>query len=162
MTVQARIEDNQEEERLKILECSTQGDKRFSALCAKVTINGETKSIENWYQLSKRFSGKKPIHFKQAKQWQYTKGKPTSFVFLGNEYEIKYLSSLYEVLWVKYFDANPDLLKYAKQFDGFSDRFRTPKTINCQADVIRDIVKYGREHVINRNREFLEMVRNQA
>lgn len=38
----------------KVLECSTRGDKRFSAFCAYITTNGKTDSIEHFYQNSKR------------------------------------------------------------------------------------------------------------
>lgn len=33
----------------KYLECSTKGDKRYSAFCAQITINGKTDSIEHFY-----------------------------------------------------------------------------------------------------------------
>ena len=53
------------------LECSTKGDKRFSALCAKI----DGYSIEERYQLSKRFLYKKnilrPENYKQAKYWLF-------------------------------------------------------------------------------------------
>lgn len=38
---------------VKILECSTAGDKRFSAFYAKVSVNGKFDSIENHYQWTK-------------------------------------------------------------------------------------------------------------
>lgn len=41
----------------KVLECSTKGDTRFSALCAKIEVNGVFDFIEDHYQLSKRLMG---------------------------------------------------------------------------------------------------------
>ena len=38
-----------------ILECSSKGDKRFSALYAKVSVNNVLDTIENHYQKSKVF-----------------------------------------------------------------------------------------------------------
>lgn len=145
---------------MKILECSSRGDKRFSALYAKVTINGKTQSIENWYQLSKDFNGKRPKSFKQAKHIQHLGYKPTSFWFKGKEYDIKHLSSFYELLWVSYLNKNPDLVEYAKGFDDFSDMFKNKNTINCQADTIRDYIKKGKGYLINKHKEFIELVKN--
>lgn len=39
----------------KILECSRAGDSRFSAMIAKVAVNGVDNIIENHYQKSKVF-----------------------------------------------------------------------------------------------------------
>lgn len=33
----------------RVLECSSRGDKRFSALYAKLKIKGVTHTIEEWY-----------------------------------------------------------------------------------------------------------------
>lgn len=141
--------------KIKILECSTKGDKRFSALCAKVTMFGKTQSVENWYQLSKNFNGKKPKSFKQAKYIQHLGYKPTSFYVNDSEFDIKYLSSWYKILWIKYLDSNPDLVEYAKQFDDFHDVFKNKNTINCQADIIKQYIKEGRRSLINECDEFI-------
>lgn len=39
---------------MKVLECSSKGDKRLSAFYAKINLFGNYNSIENHYQLSKR------------------------------------------------------------------------------------------------------------
>ena len=38
----------------KVLDCSIRGDRRYCSLFATVTIHGKEKSIEEWYQDSKR------------------------------------------------------------------------------------------------------------
>ena len=135
---------------MKNLECSTAGDKRFSAFHAKVNVFGKVDSIENHYQLSKRFGNEIPRHWKEAKG-----KKPTHFVIGDKEYDLNHLSSFYRLLWVKYLDANPDLVEYAKGFDTFSDMFKG-KSINCQADVIRDYVKRGRKYVLDKCIDLIE------
>lgn len=112
---------------MKNLECSSRGDKRFSALYAKV--NGH--SIEHWYQSCKRdSSGNIP-----------GKGKHVDHVIWKNiKYPASKLSEIYEKLWRLYFKQNPELLEYAAQFDTFTDMFKG-KSINSQADVIAKIVK---------------------
>lgn len=144
---------------MKILECSSKGDIRFSALGAKVTMHGMNQTIENWYQLSKNFNGKRPKSTNQAKHIQHLGYNPTSFFIFDNEYDIKYLTAWYELLWVKYLDKNKELIEYARQFDDFHDVYRNKNTINCQADVIRDYIKKGREFIINKHSEFIELIR---
>ena len=144
---------------MSTLECSSKGNKNFSALYAKVTIKGKTQSIENWYQLSKCFTGKRPKSFNQAKHIQHRGYKPTSIFIFDKEYDIKYLTAWYELLWVKYLDKHPELVEIAKQYDNFSDMFRNKNTINCQADIIRDYVQKGRKYIIEKHSEFIELLR---
>lgn len=116
----------------KILECSTKGDKRYSAFCAYITINNKTDSIENFYQNAKR----------TADGSVAGKGKEFSYFicpFCGERFPAEEVSNLYKGLFIVYYNKNPHLVEYARQFDGFNDIFRG-KSKNCQADVIRDIV----------------------
>ena len=46
---------------MKILECSSRGDKRFNALYAKVKVFGFEDSIENHYQRCKRDKNGNPV-----------------------------------------------------------------------------------------------------
>lgn len=46
---------------MKILECSSKGDKRFSAFYAKIKVFGIYDSIENHYQNCKRDSNGRPV-----------------------------------------------------------------------------------------------------
>jgi hypothetical protein len=84
---------------MKILECSSKGDTRFSAFYAKVDVSGVYDSIENHYQLSKRFgSDAKPKHWKECKG-----RKPSHFMIGSHSYDLCYLSLWYKSLWLKYF-----------------------------------------------------------
>ena len=118
---------------MKILECSSKGDKRFSAFYARVSIKGVEKSIECWYQYAKRDEyGKVP-----------GKGKKVAYMinpFNGHKLPATCLSDFYTCLWIRYFTTHPELLEYAKGFDEFNDMFRG-KCVNCQADIIRECVK---------------------
>lgn len=137
---------------MKILECSSKGDKRFSAFYAKVTAFGRFDSIESHYQLSKRFGEFVPL------SWSDAKGKsPTHIELNGRCYNLEMLSQWYKLLWVRYLDNNPQLVEYASQFDEFNDIFKG-KSINCQADVVRQYVKKGRESVINDCLELMNML----
>jgi len=142
---------------MKNLECSSKGDKRFSAFYAKVKVNNKISSIEEIYQLSKIQIVNGVIKcFYNIKD---VKGKKVDgFVVNGKIYEAKYLTQWYNLLWVKYLDNNKDLVKYASEFDSFSDMFRG-KAINCQADVIEKYVKEGREVVIKECKKLLDLMR---
>lgn len=118
----------------KILECSSRGDRRFSALFATVTIKGKEQSLEEWYQNSKRTAdGKKA-----------GKGKPFDHIvcpFTGAKLPAEQASNLYKGLWITYLNKNHDLVAYASTFDEFHDMFKGKNTVNCQADVIAAYVR---------------------
>ena len=115
------------------LECSSKGDKRFSAFYASVIINGKIASIERWYQNAKR----------DANDSIPGKGRRVAYMinpFNGHKLPASCLSDFYKTLWIRYLNAHPELLEYASKFDTFTDMFRG-HCINCQADVIAECVK---------------------
>jgi hypothetical protein len=115
----------------KVLECSSKGDRRFSAMYARVEAFGIWDTIENHYQKCKR----------TATGGSVRKGQPVDHMVLnGRKFSAFMLTDWYRLLWIKYLDRNPSLVEYAKQFDEFTDMFRGKNTINCQADVIRAYV----------------------
>lgn len=135
----------------KVLECSSKGDKRFSAFYARVNVFGKWDSIENHYQLSKRINDFVPV------TWRDVKGKkPTHLNINGKDYPSKYTQAFYEIMWVKYLDTHPELVSYAKQFDEFTDMFKSRNAVVCQADVIRDYIKLGRQYILDKHKEFIE------
>ena len=139
---------------IKILECSSKGDKRFSAFYAKVKIYNRYDSIENHYQLCKRFGDIIP------KTWRDAKGKKPSHINIdGKDYDVKYLSMFYKLLWVKYLNNNPNLIEYAKQYDEFNDIFKGKNSLNCQADVIRQYIKEGKQSILNECAELIAMLK---
>lgn len=153
---------------MKVLECSTKGDKRFSALNAKVLVkvNGIElfDSIEVHYQNAKEYLNEfgdfvKAKDWKEAKHWQHKRQKPVRLNINGVILPLEYLSQYYKTLWVKYLDANPSLVDYAKQFDDFTDFYRTEQTMNCQADVIKQYVKEGRNSVLLDCQPFLHALK---
>ncbi len=102
------------------LECSTAGDKRFSAFCARLECYGG-ESIEAIYQ------GAKIIDGLAGRSIQYAKGKTAS-----NQKELK---KLYWTLWSKYLDENPELMDVLVEAKGLSDKFGQAGR-NCQATVL--------------------------
>lgn len=140
----------------KNLECSSKGDKRFSAMYAKVSFNGEIDSIENIYQSVKykKPSGKRLDPYIPCKKGE----KVDKIIINGISLDPKYLTPFYNLLWIKYLDSNPELVEYAKGFDTFSDMFRG-KSINCQADVIERYVKEGREGMLSEAQEFINLIK---
>lgn len=97
------------------LECSTLGDKRFSAFCAHV--NG--KSIEEQFQAAKIFEdGTTGLH------WRLAKGR-----VCVNQVEV---SKLYSELWNQYISENPHLLEILQHQTGLADSYGKPGHV-CQA-----------------------------
>jgi hypothetical protein len=87
------------------LECSSKGDKRFSAFYA--IVNGH--SIERRYQTSKKFGPGVRL------KWNERQGlKPTNPVFCR---------AVYGALWDVYIHANPELLDVLRAAPGLSDVF---------------------------------------
>ena len=112
----------------KVLECSSKGDKRFSAMFAQVKAFGVMDTIENHYQKCKRDADGNPVK----------KGQPVNhIVLIRRNFSAEMLTPWYRMLWIKYLDQNPELVAHAKQFDEFTDMFRSSNMINCQADVIK-------------------------
>lgn len=87
------------------LECSSAGDKRFSAFYAQV--NG--KSIEEQFQSAKRFSGSASINWRQNKARR-----------ADNPVEC---AQLYTRLWDQYIDENPKLLRVLIEATGLADMY---------------------------------------
>ena len=111
------------------LECSSKGDRRFSAFFAKIKKRG-WKSIEEIYQSSKRFENGLRCY-----NWRDAKGrKPVNL----DECKL-----LYSVLWDEYFDENPDLLKEIMKYRGFTDMFGESGSV-CQAtEIYRKYMENG-------------------
>lgn len=100
------------------LECSSKGDKRFSAFYAKLKLYGG-KSIEEVYQASKIFEdGKTNL------TWREAKGK--------KPINVEYCKEYYSYLWKLYIWENSALLQILKQASGLSDVFGQ-KDHCCQA-----------------------------
>ena len=105
------------------LECSSKGDKRFSAFYAKVN----SKSIEDQYQAAKIFEdGSTGLTWRQAKG-----RKPTN---------LEEVNKLYKELWRQYLIEHPALLRGLKQASGLSDIFGQ-EGHNCQATTLWELKK---------------------
>lgn len=140
---------------MRVLECSSKGDKRFSAFYARIFINGSYDCIENHYQLSKRVNDFKPG------KWQDVKGiKATHFVINNVVVPSKYEEAFYNLMWLKYLDQCEPLVKFAKKFDDYNDMFRENNSRVCQADAIREYIKHGREFMLDKYKEFIEFAKN--
>ena len=111
------------------LECSSKGDKRFSAFYAKIQreelaenniwMPAEGKSIEELYQAYKIFEdGSTGLTWKEAKG-----RKPVN---------IEACRKFYSNLWEIYIKQNPELLEVLKQASGLSDMFGQEGHV-CQA-----------------------------
>lgn len=120
----------------KVLECSSKGDKRFSALYAKIDVNGVFDSIENHYQKSKVFLSE-DNKLIQYDDWRVSKGKlPVAFNISGYYLPIRFGAMYYSLLWYKYLKANPSLDKVLEQFEVYHDIFKSKNSYVCQADII--------------------------
>jgi hypothetical protein len=102
------------------LECSSKGDKRFSALHARIKARGN-KTIEELYQASKVFpDGSTGLG------WREAKGR-TDCVNMGD------CRMLYSILWREYIVENPELNLILNKASGLSDVFGQPGHA-CQAE----------------------------
>lgn len=99
------------------LECSSRGDKRFSAFCAHVNRYGGT--IEQLYQARKRFADGST-----GLTWREAKGRHP----INREFCEKW----YAHLWDQYMWENKHLLPVLKSATGLSDMFGQPGRM-CQA-----------------------------
>jgi hypothetical protein len=91
------------------LECSTKGEKRFSAFCARISKRCG-KTIEEIYQAAKIFDDGST-----GKTWREAKGRESV-----NKKEV---AILYSQLWDEYIEENPQLLEILKIVSGLSDIF---------------------------------------
>lgn len=113
------------------LECSSRGDKRFSAFCAYV--NGKT--IESQYQAAKIFEdGSTGLHWRKAKGRRAVNHEETS--------------ELYDDLWRKYLNEHPSYLKFLQEQSGLSDVFGRPGGV-CQATTLWKLSRKRKEEVKN-------------
>lgn len=121
------------------LECSSAGDKRFSAFFAM--LPGE-QSIETIYQAAKVFpDGRTGLHWKEAK------GK--------TPVNLKEVQALYSQLWDEYIDAHPELHQVLLDAKGLSDQFGQPGRV-CQATELWRIKnRLHRERVFELSRNWL-------
>lgn len=100
------------------LECSSKGDKRFSAFYARLRVYGN-KSIEEIYQAAKVFEDGET-----GLSWREAKGR-----IPVNQDEV---TKLYSKLWDQYIWENQHLLEVLKQYNGLSDMFGQKGHV-CQA-----------------------------
>lgn len=109
------------------LECSSKGDKRFSAFHAR--LKGpelwKGKSIEELYQAQKIFEDGTT-----GLSWREAKGK--------KPVNVDECRKLYQVLWRRYFNENPELNAVIYEYNGFSDIYGQEGHA-CQAEEIYNI-----------------------
>ena len=126
---------------MKILECSTAGDKRFSAMVAKVSVNGVVDTIENHYQKSKVFLDEGGNLYTVNNSKEAKGKKPVAFKINNYYLPLSYGAMFYDLLWYKYLKANPELEVVLEQYDDYSDKFKSKVAYNCQAVSIRKYMK---------------------
>lgn len=91
------------------IECSSAGDRRFSAMFARIRGRGN-KTIEAIYQGAKVFScGATGLSIKEAKGKRPINGRE--------------IHALYSTLWDEYIQENPHLIAVLREATGLCDRF---------------------------------------
>lgn len=151
---------------IRSLEVSSKGDKRFSALYAKVNVSGKYDSIENHYQLSKVFLNKMTGehcrfgNFKQVKHIQRRdEYKLIGFIVNGKMLDVSYLTGWYKALWLKYFLKNQSLINVIMSYDNFTDMFTSVNTINSQVDICKQIRYKGLSSLKDDCMDFINQLR---
>lgn len=125
-----------------ILECSSSGDKDFSALYTKVSVNGKLDTIENHYQNAKVFLDKHGnfIHNQSFKKVKGT--RPLAFYISGYYLPVRFGAQFYSLLWYKYLKNNKSLENEKLiNYDDYNDCKKTDNYFVCQADVIREYMQ---------------------
>lgn len=113
-----------------ILECSSKGDRRFSAFYARIK-RYDNRSIEELYQAAKVFpDGSTNLSIKEAK------GKVCV--------NIESLRGYYTRLWEEYLNENPHLYIVLSRYNGCSDIFGQKGNV-CQAGVLYQILCHMKE-----------------
>ena len=103
------------------LECSSRGDRRFSAFGARIIARGG-RSIEEVYQATKIFDdGTTGLSWREAKGRRAVNQSDVNVVYVD--------------LWRQYLDENPALLDVLISATGLSDMFGQPGHM-CQATVL--------------------------
>lgn len=96
----------------KLLDCAI--DKRFNGDFATLRINGEEKTINEWYYISRRkFDGD---YVDKNKVFDHLIDPFTGVKLPPND-----ANDLYRGLWITYLKHNPDLVEYAFQFHDIVD-----------------------------------------
>ena len=119
------------EKTMKILECSSKGDKRFCSFYAFVEFDGKYKNIEAHLQDCKRNENGMPC---QKGEWA------THIVLCNQKLPISSYTAFYRYLWYVYFRSNPDLVDYASEFKAFNNMYRG-NSKNCPSECIKAYVK---------------------
>lgn len=104
--------------RAPFLECSSRGDRRFSAFHARIRARGG-RTIETIYQGAKVFEDGST-----GLSWRAAKGRRAV-----NADQVR---ALYSRLWDEYIEENPELLVVLRAAPGVSDVFGQPGHA-CQA-----------------------------
>lgn len=127
---------------IKILECSSSGDKDFSALYAKTSVNGVLDTIENHYQNSKVFIDRYG-NFIHNQGFKKSKGKnPVAFYINECYLPVRFGAQFYSLLWYKYLKTNLSLENEKLiNYDDYNDCKKTDKSFISQADVIREYMQ---------------------
>ncbi len=111
------------------LECSSKGDRRFSAFYARIKSRGN-KSIEELYQAYKLFAdGTTGLHWRKAKGRTDCTNMPECRIF-------------YSLLWREYIAENPELNFILNKATGISDVFGQSGHA-CQAEELWQIRRSG-------------------
>lgn len=125
------------------LECSSRGDKRFSAFHARLNC-AEFKSIEELYQGAKVFEdGSTGLN------WRAAKGRKA----VNQEACADY----YSHLWDRYIQENPHLLDVIRAATGLQDRFGEPRHC-CQATELWRIRNAATTVVVNLKRDQFDVL----
>ncbi len=107
-----------------ILECSSKGDRRFSALYARIRFRGN-RTIEELYQARKLI----------LIDGQYISGLSVKEAKGKSCVNIEDARLFYRQLWAEYFHENPELYEVIRPYRGFSDVFGQVNHA-CQAEEI--------------------------
>jgi len=137
--------------KIRILECSIQGDTRFSPQYAKVHIFHDYDTIENLYLKCQKTKDNKQSVIGDI---------PHHLVIYFMYFDKKHLNSYLKLMWIKYLDENPHLVQVLKDYDEYSDMFDGVFIQDSQADILRKYIKNGKDSLLEECKDFLKLIKN--
>ena len=125
----------------KVLECSSDEDKRFNDLFAKVVVNGVVDSIKNHYENAKVFRDC-DFNYVAYNDLKKAEGKtPVGFKINGYILPLSFGERYYKLLWYKYLKTNKYLEEVLSKYDDYNDMSQNKTSSICQSDIIREYMQ---------------------
>ena len=128
----------------------------FNSKYAIVKLNNIEDTIEHHLQMSKRF-----VNHQDMKFLDLQNQNPDYFIVKNNKLPLEYFNSFYKILWYRYLKENEHLVKELKTLHPTFENLSGIIDNMYLENLIQNIVNIGLTNYINREQEFLELLRQE-